>query len=977
MEPDTLLLIRWFRNQSENVVEYKDIICPHRRHPRVGDAVVMPWGRERWHGKVLQISREDSDEDDDDIPLKFLRDKGKRADLGGAVTEDECISILGEVLRGRQEHHVEICEHFGCADEVFSVCVVCEVFLCYKHFVDDDPCSEHNNYAGVVNRPMALPCEKSTESVNPDRPMATPCEKSTESVNPDRPMATPCEKSTESVNPDRPMATPCEKSTESVNPDRLMATPCEKSTESVNADRPMATPCEKSTESVNPDRHMATPCEKSTESVNPDRPMATPYEKSTESVNPDRPMATPCEKSTESVHPDRPMATPCEKSTESVYPDRPMATPCEKSTESVNPDRPMATPCEKSTELVYPDRPMATPCEKSTESVNPEDGKIISVSAYQYHTTMPASAQPAQNPERCEKKDARKRIANPEMWAQNVQKRARNAGKAYTSRDGTERTERRMGPPCGEYCRNKCNSILSQEQRQRIFIDYWSTGSYERQRDFICQNVTEKADKKQRAVRQYMLPSSIHNDKVNVCQKFFRSTLGIGNKLIRHTLSTKHGNVFCNKDRRGKHSPHNKVADNNLQGIRDHISSFQCVPSHYCRSSTKRKYLPADLSVAKMHDLYKQECPAPQTLKIYRKVFNQEFNLGFHVPTKDACKTCTSFANKLPADQLAQQEAQEMHLLNKQNSRREKENDKQRASIDPSFSSFSFDLQQVLSCPAASASVLYYKRKLSSYNFTVYDQYDHEGKCFIWNELNGKRGSCEIGTCLLKHLSELPERVQHVTLFSDCCGGQNRNKFIAATLLYAVRTTSICVIEQKFLESGHTHMEVDSMHSAIEQVKRKVPIYHPDQWATLASAARRSQPYQVQQLMHNEFLDLKSLAANIMPNTSKDVAGDKVSWSKIKHLVYEKEQPHIVKFRYNYSDELRELRVSASARTSKNLRLEVLYPEPLMIQKKKKVDLVNLCDTNVIPRVFHNFYRNLPSRDDDSDESDDDLCHEE
>ncbi|XP_041478838.1 uncharacterized protein LOC121426557 [Lytechinus variegatus] len=103
MEPDTLLLIRCFRNQSENVVEYKDIICPHRRHPRVGDAVVMPWGRERWHGKVLQILREDSDEDDDDIPLKFLRekgeraaaviegniteDKGKRADLGGAVTE--------------------------------------------------------------------------------------------------------------------------------------------------------------------------------------------------------------------------------------------------------------------------------------------------------------------------------------------------------------------------------------------------------------------------------------------------------------------------------------------------------------------------------------------------------------------------------------------------------------------------------------------------------------------------------------------------------------------------------------------------------------------------------------------------------------------------------------------------------------------------------------------------------------------------
>lgn len=166
--------------------------------------------------------------------------------------------------------------------------------------------------------------------------------------------------------------------------------------------------------------------------------------------------------------------------------------------------------------------------------------------------------------------------------------------------------------------------------------------------------------------------------------------------------------------------------------------------------------------------------------------------------------------------------------------------------------------------------MLYYKRKPSTYNFTVYDQCSQEGKCFIWSEVNGNRGSCEIGTCLLKHLSELPERVQHVTLFSDCCGGQNRNKFITATLLYAVHTTSFSVIEQKFLETGHIQMEVDSMHSALEQVKQKVPIYHPDQWATLASAARRSHPYQVHQLKHNEFLDLKSLAANIIPNTSKE-----------------------------------------------------------------------------------------------------------
>jgi len=54
-------------------------------------------------------------------------------------------------------------------------------------------------------------------------------------------------------------------------------------------------------------------------------------------------------------------------------------------------------------------------------------------------------------------------------------------------------------------------------------------------------------------------------------------------------------------------------------------------------------------------------------------------------------------------------------------------------------------------------------------------------------------------------------------MFSDTCGGQNRNQNIAAVLLYAVQSIDhINVIEQKFLEKGHTYMECDSMHSAIE-----------------------------------------------------------------------------------------------------------------------------------------------------------------
>jgi len=53
---------------------------------------------------------------------------------------------------------------------------------------------------------------------------------------------------------------------------------------------------------------------------------------------------------------------------------------------------------------------------------------------------------------------------------------------------------------------------------------------------------------------------------------------------------------------------------------------------------------------------------------------------------------------------------------------------------------------------------------------------------------------------------------------------------MAAILLYAVQMTTLNVVCQKFLERGHTYMEVDSMHSAIEFAKRNVAVYSPHEW---------------------------------------------------------------------------------------------------------------------------------------------------
>ena len=129
-----------------------------------------------------------------------------------------------------------------------------------------------------------------------------------------------------------------------------------------------------------------------------------------------------------------------------------------------------------------------------------------------------------------------------------------------------------------------------------------------------------------------------------------------------------------------------------------------------------------------------------------------------------------------------------------------------------------FDIQSVLQIPSSEVSLLYYKRKLNMYNLTIYEGFQpNRGFCLAWTEISGNRGSCEIGSCLLWDITNhFPPHVKHLSLFSDTCGGRNRNIQVASLFLNLVQVTELSIMEQKFLESGHSYMECDSMHSAIE-----------------------------------------------------------------------------------------------------------------------------------------------------------------
>lgn len=197
-------------------------------------------------------------------------------------------------------------------------------------------------------------------------------------------------------------------------------------------------------------------------------------------------------------------------------------------------------------------------------------------------------------------------------------------------------------------------------------------------------------------------------------------------------------------------------------------------------------------------------------------------------------------------------------------------------------------------------------------------------------------------------------------MFSDSCPGQNRNQQVTAIILHAIKTLPLEVIEQKFLVSGHTQMECDSMHSAIEHCSRNKNLYLPNDWFNVMLSARRRKPYTVIEMKHDDFYDLKDLAQQTLSNRRTNTEGETVNWLDIRVIRVEKSKPNTVFYKTDFDEEFMKL--------EQNLVTDTLpkpaYTSPMPITKAKKHDLISLCQSGAIPSYYHDFYHNLPSADD-------------
>lgn len=549
-----------------------------------------------------------------------------------------------------------------------------------------------------------------------------------------------------------------------------------------------------------------------------------------------------------------------------------------------------------------------------------------------------------------------------------------NSGEEYLTATNKVVSARAIRGVCGKACRLQCPSKISVHEQNGIHRSYWRLTDHALQRNFIVANSSQVIPKyrlnTEGSKRGYNTAYyfTVGEEKIRVCKDYFMKTLDIGDKFIRNAFKKLDRSGVLEKERRGLHGNQRKISEAVKNDIRNHIRSFPRIESHYLRAQSSREYLDGSLTLSEMYRVYTQHQKAlgKECAKkcMYEKVFSTEFNISFFSPKKDQCCLCESYKNTNDPDEGLKSKYK-LHIQQKELSRLEKNNDIKAARESQNILVACYDLQAVLQAPCGDISVLYYKRKLNCYNFTVYNTTNKHGLCYFWNESVAKRGVNEIGSCVLMYIREYCVG-KNVVFYSDNCCGQNKNKGMASLYLHAVQNFNILTIEHKFLIVGHTQNEGDSMHSVIEQQKKRMlrsgPIYTPTQWTPILRLAKKGgKPYDVKEISTSDVMDLKLLSRDMGPNFTINTNDEKVKWNDIKVMRFEDTSPNIIFYKTDYSEtEFKQINTKRRLRgRPSDPSLKPAYITAPKIPAPKVKDLVELCKSNVIPPVYHQFYLNL------------------
>ena len=281
--------------------------------------------------------------------------------------------------------------------------------------------------------------------------------------------------------------------------------------------------------------------------------------------------------------------------------------------------------------------------------------------------------------------------------------------------------------------------------------------------------------------------------------------------------------------------------------IQAHIQTFKCRASHYGRRGAPgRKYLPCDMNVKKMHELFKSQSHADVSYSLYYSVFRTKFNLGFGHPLTDACADCMNYRISTKDPNLTEEEKRTKAASFILHRRRARAFYDLLGNIEEDTITVCFDMMQNLVLPKTPIGQAYYSRQLYLYVFGVvvhHGKDSHQTKddihLYTWMEQQNKKDSNLIASALDHFfrcvVNGQVQKSNTLRLFSDSCFGQNKNMNVLA-MLFALRKTvySNLRIVFTFPIRGHSFLPADRVFGRIEQaVRKKDTILHPKEYVEI------------------------------------------------------------------------------------------------------------------------------------------------
>lgn len=452
----------------------------------------------------------------------------------------------------------------------------------------------------------------------------------------------------------------------------------------------------------------------------------------------------------------------------------------------------------------------------------------------------------------------------------------------------------------------------------------------------------------------------------DVCKRTFANILGVTFSRLDYLYRKKMSSTGVpTRDQRGSNAPANRILHTTLGDVQNFFDRFPKYTSHY--SNSGKLYFPPYLTQAKLFTIFKDE---HRDVKISSATFRKEFkklNVSFYVPKRDTCGKCDEFKASLDSCQSQGEEREVIesrhrtHKTNAECARKKLKDAEKRSKQEPSFLCFTFDLEKTQPIPYLNTNVVYYKRQMWMYNLGINTRHDNKGYMQVWTETQGKRGSVEIVSCISEFLSNMDiSKIDHIHTFSDCCGGQNRNKTVLAFIVFFVNSNSNLTWRHTFLESGHTFLPNDTDFGKIEKVKNRqtIGLYTLDHWIQLIKS---SSNFDVT-AMENKMFDFSILCSKYNFK-SKSSDGEKLKWRELRDFTV-RSGNNVIEFSYSHLPDAQVSTVNLGDYAAEPLSFSRLYGSKIKLSKEKYKDILSLL--KFIPQAYSGYLTDLPHQQDDS-----------